>query len=205
MPRLFRARRGGLRIGSMNQAKHAPRRSAVQIRVRPAPAFFFRTRSAKRDWPALLRANRDRTRTVPLGLPCGYQGATVLKRLVEQCQPVTGLVVSVGTSVPAPRSLQLLIRTLIGPSDFAAQSGGDEFLLIYPHDQGTAAQRRLIQVVQQLWDFQLESLSMSILFSWGGIEVRNQPIGEAMVLAFEQMEETRRGRRIPRSLTAAAG
>src|SRR4029077_10130267 len=88
-------------------------------------------------------------------------------------------------------------QSLLGPSDFAAQSGAEEFLLIFPGERGASAQRRLSQVAQQLWDFQLRSLgSYSILFSWGGVEVRSESIDEAIASATERMEETRRGRKV---------
>jgi hypothetical protein len=37
---------------------------------------------------------------------------------------------------------------------------------------------------------------MSILFSWGGVEVRSESIDEAIASATERMEETRRGRKV---------
>ena len=83
------------------------------------------------------------------------------------------------------------IQSLIGPGDFAAQSGTDEFLLIYPSERGASAQRRLGQIAEQLWDFQLRSMgSLSILFSWGGVEVRSESIDEAIASATERMQET---------------
>ncbi len=136
-------------------------------------------------------------------LPSGFQDGFVLTRLVESRQPVSGLVVSIGASASQntvgslPSDVRMLIQSLIGPNDFAAQSGAEEFLLIFPGERGASAQRRLSQVAQQLWDFQLRSLgSFSILFSWGGVEVRSESIDEAIASATERMEETRRGRKI---------
>ena len=136
-------------------------------------------------------------------LPSGFQDGFVLTRLVESRQPVSGLVVSIGASATQntagslPSDVRMLIQSLIGPNDFAAQSGTEEFLLIFPGERGASAQRRLSQVAQQLWDFQLRSLgSFSILFSWGGVEVRSESIDEAIASATERMEETRRGRKI---------
>lgn len=141
--------------------------------------------------------------TAELVLPAGFQDGYVLTRLVESHQPVSGLVVSIGVSAPGneegtlPDGVRALIQSLIGPNDFAAQSGGEEFLLICPGERGAAAQRRLSTVAQQLWDFQLRSLgSYSILFSWGGVEVRSESIKEAIASATERMQETRRGRKI---------
>jgi hypothetical protein len=129
-------------------------------------------------------------------LPAGFQDGFVLTRLVERRQPISGLVVSIGlaqekdpnqesnTSETAPASVRTLIESMIGPGDFAAQSGKEEYLLIYPGVRGTAAQRKLSEVAQQLWDFQLRSMGQfSVQFSWGGVEVRSESIQEAIASA----------------------
>jgi GGDEF domain-containing protein len=96
-----------------------------------------------------------------------------------------------------PESVGKLVQSLIGPNDFAAQSSEDEFLLIYPQERGASAQRRLAQIAQQLWEFQLHSLgSLQILFSWGGVEVRSESIEKAIASASERMKETKRGRKL---------
>jgi len=136
-------------------------------------------------------------------LPAGFQDGFVLNKLVQSRQPVSGLVVSIGVNAARssdgtmPPSVHGLVQSLIGPHDFAAQSGDDEFLLIYPQERGASAQRRLSQIAQQLWDFQLRSLgSFQILFSWGGVEVRSESIEEAIASASERMQETKRGRKL---------
>jgi hypothetical protein len=138
-----------------------------------------------------------------LDLPVGFHDGHVLTRLVQQRQPVRGLVISIG--VNAPRNpdgslggnVQLLIETLLGPGDFAAQSGEEEFLLIFPTERGVSAQRRLSEVAQELWDFQLNSReTCSILFSWAGVEVDGEPIEVAIESASERMQETRRSRKV---------
>lgn len=69
--------------------------------------------------------------------------------------------------------------------------------MIYPQERGASAQRRLSQIAQQLWDFQLRSLgTFQILFSWGGVEVRSESIEEAIASASERMQETKRGRKL---------
>jgi hypothetical protein len=138
----------------------------------------------------------------------------VLTRLVERRQPISGLVVSIGVTqekadkdneaaatepvpAPVPTMVRTLIESLIGPGDFAAQSASEEYLLIYPGVRGVAAQRRLSEVAQQLWDFQLRSMGQfSVQFSWGGVEVRSESIEEAIASATERMNETRRGRKV---------
>ena len=166
------------------------------------------------DWSRLLGIRRpapppppqrksNRTSATAEGaLPAGFQDGFVLSRLVESRQPVSGLVVSIGTGAVQsgallPANVRALIQSLLGPNDFAAQSGPDEFLLIYPGERGAQAQRKLSQIAEQLWDFQLRSVAtLSIQFSWGGVEVRGETIDEAIASATERMQETRRGRKI---------
>lgn len=136
-------------------------------------------------------------------MPAGFHEGYILSRLVQTRQPVSGLVVSIGVNTPRnldgsmPEPVRNLMQSLIGPGDFACQSSSEEFLLIYPNERGASAQRRLSEIAQQLWDFQLRSLgSFSILFSWGGVEVRSESIDEAIASANERMHETRRGRKL---------
>ena len=177
--------------------------------------------AAKKDWGSLLNRNAQAKVTVnkdllaavvaatnhsssgEMSLPAGFQDGYVLHKLVQSHQPVSGLVVSIGVNAgrksdgSLPESVHRLVQSLIGPNDFAAQSSDDEFLLIYPQEQGASAQRRLSQIAQQLWDFQLRSLgSFQILFSWGGVEVRSESIEEAIASASERMQETKRGRKL---------
>ena len=136
-------------------------------------------------------------------VPAGFHEGYILSRLVQTRQPVSGLVVSIGVNTPRnsdgsmPEPIRNLVESLIGPGDFACQSSSEEFLLIYPNERGASAQRRLSEIAQQLWDFQLRALgSFSILFSWGGVEVRSESIDEAVASANERMHETRRGRKL---------
>ncbi len=136
-------------------------------------------------------------------VPAGFHEGFVLSQLVQDRKPVSGLVVSIGVNAPRnedgslPEPVSSLIQSLIGPDDFACQSSAEEFLLICPNERGAAAQRRLSQIAQQLWDFQLRSLgTFSILFSWGGVEVSGESIDEAIANANERMQETRRGRKL---------
>ena len=205
------------------QASAQAPRSTPQFELVRVPAASSASKPAlNRDWSSLLNTPRNTESENPLldavmhatasdasaqaaelALPSGFQDGFVLTRLVESHQPVSGLVVSIGASSPKasgaclPSNVRMLIQSMIGPNDFAAQSGPDEFLLIFPGERGASAQRRLNLVAQQLWDFQLRSLgSFSILFSWGGVEVRSESIDEAIASATERMEETRRGRKI---------
>lgn len=178
----------------------------------------------KKDWGTLLSRNAkglkpEPAATIPAqpqyrpvtSLPAGFQDGFVLSKLVQSRQPVSGLVVSIGVNASRkgdrklPESISKLVESLLGPQDFAAQSSEDEFLLIYPNEHGAAAQRRLSQIAQQLWDFQLRSLgSLQILFSWGGLEVSGESIEEAIASATERMQETKRGRKLLTMTPAAS-
>ncbi len=193
--------------------------------------------TGKKDWGSLLSRNAQRPAVVPAvsndllaavvaatnssataqaaegSLPAGFQDGFVLNQLVQSRRPVSGLVVSIGVNAQRksdrqmPSEVSKLVESLIGPNDFAAQSGEDEFLLIYPQERGASAQRKLSQIAQQLWDFQLRSLgSFQILFSWGGVEVRSESIDDAIASASERMQETKRGRKLlTMEAPAAAG
>jgi hypothetical protein len=134
-------------------------------------------------------------------LPSGFQDGITLAQLIAKKQNVNGLVVSIGLTGALsggvlPERVHNLMQSLMGEGDFATQSKPDEFLMIFPNERGAAAQRRLSQVAQRLWDFQLTSLgSHAIQFSWGGLEVRGESIGEAIAAASERMMETKRGRK----------
>ncbi len=182
---------------------------------------------SKKDWKSLLDKRADqpkpelksepridleavaaatvsqRAQETSSGIPAGFHEGFVLSQLVQSRKPVSGLVVSIGvnaarkTDGSLPESVNALIQSLIGPNDFACQSSAEEFLLIYPGERGPSAQRKLSEIAQQLWDFQLRSLgTVSILFSWGGVEVRSESIDEAIASANERMQETRRGRKL---------
>jgi hypothetical protein len=161
-----------------------------------------------RNWGSVLEAGRRARGSasipeLPPGLPAGFQEGYVLSRLVEAQRPISGLVVSIGVNTPReadgslPPQVQQLMRSLLGPDDFAVQSSEDEFLLIFPHERGAHARRLLNRISQLLWDFQLRSLgTYSILFSWGGVEVDSESIEEAIASASERMHETKRGRTV---------
>jgi hypothetical protein len=200
---------------------------AVRQEAKPEPkpeivATTPVTSSVKKDWGSLLSRNAQKPAAPrhdllaavvaatnssntesERALPAGFQDGFVLNKLVQSRQPVSGLVVSIGVNASRkgdrklPESVSKLVESLIGPGDFAAQSSDDEFLLIYPQEHGASAQRKLSQIAQQLWDFQLRSLgSFQILFSWGGVEVRSESIEEAIASASERMQETKRGRKL---------
>lgn len=134
------------------------------------------------------------------GIPAGFQDSGVLTRLVQQHQRVSGLVVSVGIApgpgeneTPPSAEIEQMIRSLLGNEDFAAPSARNEYLLIFPNQRGTAAQRKLRELTQQLWDYQNQTAeTCSVLFRWGGVEVHAEAIDAAISSASERMRQTRR-------------
>ena len=212
--------RGATLATSGGRPRQAPAAAPKPEVIQPEIVKPAAKTAIKKDWNSLL--NRTALKTpAPAGqdllaavvaathssksdaLPAGFQEGFVLNKLVQSRQPITGLVVSIGVNASRnadgslPESVHELVQSLIGPDDFAAQSGEDEFLLIYPQERGASAQRRLSQIAQRLWDFQLRSLgSFQILFSWGGVEVRSESIEEAIASASERMQETKRGRKL---------
>ncbi len=165
--------------------------------------------AARTDLLAAVVAATDSTTNgdaAASALPAGLQDGFVLTKLVENQQPVSGLVVSIGVTAEDAEAtsktdladaVRMLVESLLGPEDFAAPSAEGEYLMICPSARGAAAQRRLSEIAQQLWDFQLRSMGKySVLFSWGGVEVRSESITEAIASATERMQETRRGRKL---------
>jgi hypothetical protein len=138
-------------------------------------------------------------------VPAGMYDETHLSRLLEINKPFTGLVVSIGVSEndgrppeneDVMRSTELYVAGLLGENDFGCRSGVDEFVLICSGQQGAEAQRRLSNISERLWDFQLRGLgSFTILFSWGGVDVQNEPLSDAVASATERMHQTKRSRK----------
>jgi hypothetical protein len=144
-----------------------------------------------------------------LEFPTGLHRPEVLHRLLEESGVINGVVVAVG--INDYQQLQLshgkngfedldhsvveLIKSIAGSKGFAVRRAVDEFLLVFPNDSGPFAQRRLTQLSERLWDFQLRSLgTFSILFSWGAVEVIAEPLSEAVASANERMYQTKRSR-----------
>jgi hypothetical protein len=178
---------------------------AESRRVRPPAAKPI---AARKDWGTLLARNAPAPKIDPnVKLPAGFQENRALRKLIESCLPINGLVVSVSVSAPrnsggAPpesviRHLQSLLHSMIGPDDFAAAHKKHQFVLIYPQQNSETAKRRLNLIAQQLWDFQLASMgSLQILLNWGATEASGEPIEKAIAKAVESMEQNRRGRQL---------
>jgi hypothetical protein len=140
----------------------------------------------KIDWKALLeRCSQKSTKDDALG------------RMIASRENVSGLAVSIGVQCDGamPHRVVEFVQSLAGSGETSGRRGEDEFLLICPQERGAAAQRRLARISRELWDFQLESLGdFRILFSWGGVEVENEPIEDAIEQANMRMRETQRAR-----------
>jgi GGDEF domain-containing protein len=122
----------------------------------------------------------------------------------------TGLVVAIGVNdfaelkkelAPAALaelrlSITTLMESLLGAKDSAVALAEDEFVIVLPNEEGAAAQRRLSNISERLWDFQLRSLcTCSVVFSWGASEAKQEAFSEAAEGAFERMRETQANRK----------
>jgi GGDEF domain-containing protein len=143
-------------------------------------------------------------------LPTGLQEASVLRRLMETVPSFSGVVVAIGindfaslkeklstnTGSDSMAALNRMIQSMLRPQDFACLYVEDEYILVYPDESGASAQRRLFQVSEKLWDFQLRSLGhLSVMFSWGGLEVQGESLQDAVSSARDRMYQTRRTRK----------
>ncbi len=145
-----------------------------------------------------------------LSIPEGFHEGMTLARLLNGEKPVRGLVIVIGINDFTARrdetgelGIEMLtasvtdhLRTILQPGEFACQKAPDEFLMICPSDHEPAAQHRLGEIAEALWDFQLRAIgTSSILFSWGGVEAKGEPFADVLAAASERMQETRRSRR----------
>jgi GGDEF domain-containing protein len=133
------------------------------------------------------------------------------EELLERNAPFTGLVVSIGIndsdssmwhSQGLMQSVGNHLASLLAEKDFACRIAYDEFVLVC-REQGAQGQRRLNQIAERLWDYQLRGIgTCSILFSWGGVQVQDQPFADAIASATERMRDTKRIGQCPKSVHA---
>jgi len=195
-----------------SQVAHTPEPTPIVASVRPSPspapksmpdptidAFLWQHLGDAFLWKHMEESTRgpiELTRTDLGSIPTGMCDREALQPLLEMDLPFTGLVVLVGISKsrtpPTEHPAQPFIEELLAPTDFACRYGDYEFLLICPGLRGAEAQRRLNEVSERLWNFQLRGQgSFSVLFSWGG---KNEPLSEAIASATERMQQTKRSR-----------
>ena len=155
--------------------------------------FLWKHLAAEKPVPLEL------TPSATASLPMGMCEQTELQPFLDADFPFTGLVVLVGIANSRTPSrehpAQPFIEGLLCPADFACRYGKEEFLIICTNLRGAEAQRRLNEISERLWNFQLRGQgSFSVLFSWGGIGVENEPLSEAIASATERMQQTKRSR-----------
>ena len=138
------------------------------------------------------------------GWPAAMIQQPAFQELLDSAEPFSGLVVSIGVnesdssmwhSLGLMQSVAGCIVGLLREKDFACRTDYDEFVMACPGEHGAQSQRRLNQISERLWDYQLRGIgTCSILFSWGGVEVRDQPLAEAVESAVDRMRQTKRTR-----------
>ncbi len=158
--------------------------------------------------PASLSLPSEGTNEAKLEIPAGLHEPGVLAQLLGNQTPFSGVVVAIGlndyetlgdklaSGADSMAALNKMVLSMLRPQDFACRFQDDEYILIYPGERGSSAQRRLFQVSEKLWDFQLRSLgNLSVMFSWGGLEVTSETLAEAVSSARERMYQTKRNRK----------
>jgi GGDEF domain-containing protein len=148
--------------------------------------------------------------STPKGLPAGVHPAAVLSDALGTPARLSGIVVSVGindysnlhknlgqqAAEQLLGSVDSLMQELVRGKAFLCRKAEDEFILIEPDLTGAFAQRRLNEISERLWDFQLRNLgSFSVVFSWGAHEAHDEKISEAVDAAHERMNETKLARK----------
>lgn len=122
--------------------------------------------------------------------------------LLERETQFQGLVVSIGINDAdssmwySPRFLQQVgshFADLLEDKDYCRRTAFDEFVLVCPGERGAEGQRRLRQISERLWDFQLRGRAAGpILFSWGAAQVEDRPLAEAVADATDLMRQSKR-------------
>lgn len=146
---------------------------------------------------------REESRPVPAeDQPQGLIPPSTLEKWLETEEHFTGLVLSIGInesdssmwhSRGLMQSVGNYIAGLLRAKDYYCRTTYDEFVVVCPGEFGAQAQRRLNHISERLWDYQLRGVgACSILFSWGGTQVENQPLADAVAAATERMRETKR-------------
>jgi GGDEF domain-containing protein len=162
-------------------------------------------------------ASRDQRRG-ELTVPGGFHESVTLARLLEEEDPYRGMAFALSIvdyvrlmaehGKPAMEqtmaAVTRLVMAMTREQDFACRISEDEFILLFPHETGAAAKRRILMISERIWDFQLRALgTMSVIFGWGaGESDANQTLSQTVDAAREQMIETRRNRK---SLIGGAG
>jgi hypothetical protein len=136
------------------------------------------------------------------GWPSGMIPQPALESLIESEEPFTGLVVSIGINDMDGslwhrrgmiQSVSDYIAAMLNDGEFACRTAFDEFVLVRRGVTGASAQRHLNQISEQFWHYQLrDARSSSILFSWDGVHVQDEPLAEAIAAAMDRMRQAQR-------------
>jgi hypothetical protein len=153
--------------------------------------------------PGALDANYQVIHSEPQSAwPKGMIQQAAFQKLLDGGEPFSGLVVSIGvnegdSSMWHGQGLMQSIGTYIGgllrDTDFSCRTAYDEFIVVCCGEEGAQSQRRLNHISERLWDYQLRGINTcSILFSWGGVEVQDEPLAESVASAVDRMRQTKR-------------
>jgi hypothetical protein len=138
-------------------------------------------------------------------VPGGHFDAAALDDLVARHGIFCGLVVVVSVIMHGElaedhrghynrlmNSITRTVRSLGRDQDFTARSAEDEFVLIFPREVGKLAQRRIQQISERLWDFQLRSLgACAVMFAWGAEESTDETLARLLESARAQIQASR--------------
>jgi hypothetical protein len=134
--------------------------------------------------------------------PTGMIQQAAFQQLLDGGEAFRGLVVSIGINEGDSsmwhaqglmQSVGSYIAGLLREKEFSCRTAYDEFIVVCCGEEGAQSQRRLNHISERLWDYQLRGIgTCSILFSWGGVEVQDQPLAEAVASAVERMRQTKR-------------
>ena len=140
--------------------------------------------------------------SAPGSQPRGMIQQPAFDELLVSTEPFTGLVLSIGIndsdssmwhSHGAMQSVGNYIASLLRENDFSCRTAYDEFVMVCRGEPGKQSQHRLNHISERLWDYQLRGIgACSILFSWGGVQVQDRPLAEAVASATERMREIKR-------------
>ena len=141
-------------------------------------------------------------------LPTGIQDMATYRRLLEQPNPMSGIVITISindysrlpSTVSAGElpgllgSVESLMGSIVRDGDFGVKVSDEQWVFVYRIDSQGFSQRRVAGLSEKLWDFQLRHLGLSNLsFSWAAVNVNAERLQDAVAAAIERMESSRRG------------
>ncbi len=137
---------------------------------------------------------------VESSLSRGMLTADEFRTLADRTRKFRGAVVAIGVNgrngaSKEERQADMLMASLLNRDSLGCRIAEDEYILVFPGEDGDAGQRRFQQISQRLWDHQIRSVaSGSITFSWGAMETSRMSLGATVASARERLDQTRRHR-----------